>query len=75
MTGPYDSVIGIDKELVLRKFRTGLPVRYATARRDPRLCGVILDVDPSTGRATAIERLQLRNGFSPPAQPPHEKPL
>ncbi len=75
MTGPYDSVIGIDKELVLKKFRTGLPVRYASARRDPRLCGVILDVDPSSGRATAIERLQLRNGFSSPARPPHEKPF
>jgi metallophosphoesterase (TIGR00282 family) len=74
MTGPYDSVIGIEKDLVLRKFRTGLPVRFATASRDPRLCGVILEVDPSTGRSTAIERLQLRDGFPHPPPPPDATP-
>jgi 2',3'-cyclic-nucleotide 2'-phosphodiesterase len=64
MTGAYDSVIGIEKELALRKFMTGLPVRFTTAKRDPRLCGVVLDVDEATGRARSIERLQIR----PPAQ-------
>jgi hypothetical protein len=60
MTGPYDSVIGIEKGLALRKFLTGMPVRFSTAKRDPRLCGVLLEVDPTTGRASAIERIQLR---------------
>jgi hypothetical protein len=73
MTGPYDSVIGIEKELVLRKFRTGLPVRFASARKDPRLCGVIIDVDPATGKASAIERLQIRNGAASPARASHEQ--
>jgi metallophosphoesterase (TIGR00282 family) len=60
MTGAYDSVIGIEKELALRRFLTGLPVRYSTARRDPRLCGVFLDIDEQSGRARAIERLCIR---------------
>jgi metallophosphoesterase (TIGR00282 family) len=60
MTGPYDSVIGIEKGLALRKFLTGMPVRFSTAKRDPRLCGVVLEVDPETGRAGAIERIQMR---------------
>jgi hypothetical protein len=60
MTGAHDSVIGIDKGLALKKFLTGLPVRFTTARRDPRLCGVLLEVDDATGRARAIERLQIR---------------
>ncbi len=59
MTGPYESVIGIQTDLALRKFRTGVPVRFSTARRDVRLCGAILEVDEATGRASAIERLQI----------------
>jgi metallophosphoesterase (TIGR00282 family) len=60
MTGPYDSVIGIDKGLALKRFLTALPVRLSTAKRDPRLCGVVLDVDEETGRARSIERVQVR---------------
>jgi len=65
MTGPHESVIGIEKDLALRKFLTGLPVRFSTARRDPRLCGVVLDVDETTGRARAIERVQMRLDADP----------
>lgn len=60
MTGPYDSVIGIDKTLALKKFRTGLPVRFSIARNDPRLCGVVVDIDDESGRARAIERIEVR---------------
>jgi 2',3'-cyclic-nucleotide 2'-phosphodiesterase len=60
MTGPYDSIIGIETELALRKFLTGMPVRLTTAKRDPRMCGVILEVDATSGRALAIERFQMR---------------
>ena len=60
MTGPYDSIIGIEKDLALRKFLTGLPVRFSTAKRDARLCGVVVDVDEETGRARSIERFQIR---------------
>ena len=59
MTGPHDSVIGVDKRVVLSRFLTGMPSRFDTARGDPRLHGVIVTADPATGRATAIERLSL----------------
>ena len=59
MTGPHDSVIGVDKRVVLNRFLTGLPGRFDTATGDPRLHGVIVTADPLTGHATSIERLSL----------------
>ncbi len=58
MTGPYDSVIGNTLDGVLRRFLTGLPTRLDVAEGDARLCGVILDIDETTGRARSITRLQ-----------------
>ena len=60
MTGPYDSIIGVEKELVLQRFLTGLPARFEPATGDVRLCAAIVDCDEKTGHATAIERLTLR---------------
>ncbi len=59
MTGPYDSVIGVETDIVLRRFLTGLPARFETAKGDPRLAAVVIAVDPATGRAQAIERMLL----------------
>lgn len=59
MTGPHDSVIGVDKSVVLKRFLTGMPGRFDTARGDPRFHAVIVTADETTGRATAIERLSL----------------
>lgn len=59
MTGPHDSVIGVDKGVVLRRFLTGMPARFDTATGDPRLHAVIVTADAGSGRATAIERLSL----------------
>ena len=59
MTGPHDSVIGVDKQVVLKRFLTGMPGRFDTASGDPRLNGVIVTADADTGRATGIERLSL----------------
>jgi calcineurin-like phosphoesterase len=59
MTGPYDSVIGVAKESILQKFLTNMPVRFEPATGDVRLCAVIIDCDPETGRAQQIERLML----------------
>ena len=59
MTGPHDSVIGVDKHVVLNRFLPGMPGRFDTARGDPRLHAVIVTADTATGRATAIERLSL----------------
>jgi len=59
MTGPYDSVIGVQKELVVGKFLSNMPVRFEPATGDVRLCAVIVDCDETTGRAQTIQRLMI----------------
>ena len=59
MTGPYDGVIGVKKELVVGKFLNGMPVRFEPATGDARLCAVVIDCDEHTGKARSIERLML----------------
>jgi metallophosphoesterase (TIGR00282 family) len=60
MTGPYDSVIGVEAETIVRRFVTGMPSRFETAKGDARLAAAVVSVDPRTGRATAIDRMLLR---------------
>jgi metallophosphoesterase (TIGR00282 family) len=57
MTGPHDSVIGVEVDAVLSRFLTAMPGRFETATGNPRLNGVIVDVDPATGKAADIERI------------------
>jgi 2',3'-cyclic-nucleotide 2'-phosphodiesterase len=59
MTGPYDSVIGIKKELILERFLTNMPIRFEPATGDPRLCAVVIDADETTGLARSIERVMV----------------
>ena len=59
MTGPHDSVVGVEIEAALGRFLTGLPARFETATANPRLHAVIVDADERTGLATDIERLSL----------------
>jgi metallophosphoesterase (TIGR00282 family) len=59
MTGPYDSVIGVKKELVIDRFLTNMPTRFEPASGDTRLCAVVIDCDETTGHARAIERLMV----------------
>jgi metallophosphoesterase (TIGR00282 family) len=56
MTGPYHSVIGVQTDLILQRFLTGLPVRMEAARGGAELHSVIVDVDETTGKARAIRR-------------------
>jgi len=60
MSGPYDGVIGVQKELVVGKFLNNMPVRFEPATGDVRLCAVVVDCDSTTGRASKIERIMLR---------------
>lgn len=60
MTGPYDSVIGIEKQTVIRKFLDQLPKRFEVAKGDTRLCGVLIEADAESGRAVSICRLVRR---------------
>ena len=60
MTGPYDSVIGVQKEMILQRFLTNMPGRFESASNDVRLCASLIDCDAQTGRATKIERIMLK---------------
>jgi metallophosphoesterase (TIGR00282 family) len=59
MTGPHDSVIGIETSAALRRFLRGLPARWDAATANPRFNAVLIEVDGETGRARTIERLDL----------------
>lgn len=59
MSGPFDSVIGVQKELVLARFLTGLPGKFEAAKGDPRMCASLIECDGLTGKATSIRRLML----------------
>jgi metallophosphoesterase (TIGR00282 family) len=59
MTGPHDSVVGVEIEAALGRFLTGLPARFETATANPRLHAVVVEADERTGLATDIERLSL----------------
>jgi hypothetical protein len=56
MTGPYGSVIGVQTDLIVQRFLTGLPVRMEASRETPEMHAVILDVDEVTGKARAVRR-------------------
>ena len=58
MTGPYDSVIGQNKDEIIERFLTSMPVKFHVAQHDVRLHGVVIEVDERTGKATNIVRLQ-----------------
>lgn len=55
MTGPFDSVIGMDKDTSIRRFTLGTPQRYKIAENDNRMCGVVAKINTETGKCTSIE--------------------
>jgi len=59
MTGPHDSVIGVETQAALNRFLTALPQKFETATTNPRLHAVVIEADAQTGRAVDIERLSL----------------
>ena len=59
MTGPHDSVIGVERAAIVQRFLTAMPQRFETATENPRLNAVLITADETTGRATAINRLSL----------------
>jgi metallophosphoesterase (TIGR00282 family) len=62
MTGPHDSIIGVEIAAALGKFLTALPAKFDTATGNPRLNAVLVDADEQTGRAIEIERLSYSAG-------------
>lgn len=64
MTGPYDGILGMERGAVLKKFLTALPVRFEVAEGRTQLSAVLIDVNPSTGKASRIERILLNDDQS-----------
>ncbi len=67
MTGPYDSIIGMDRHAALQRFLYSVPGRLPAARHGVRLCAVLLEIDDASGRARSIERLSLDGDGRPDA--------
>jgi len=59
MSGPYDSIIGVDKDLVLQRFLTGMPGKFEAAKGNPKMCAALVTCDPATGLANRIQRIML----------------
>jgi metallophosphoesterase (TIGR00282 family) len=59
MTGPYQSVIGVDKDIIIQKFLKQMPVKMEAAKHGAELHGVIVEVDESSGRAAAVRRVEI----------------
>ncbi|MBI5188321.1 MAG: TIGR00282 family metallophosphoesterase [Nitrospirae bacterium] len=60
MTGPSMSVIGIEKEQVIQRFLTNIPIRFETAKGEGIFSAVVIEIDEKTGKSIAIQRLQLK---------------
>lgn len=59
MTGPFDGVIGVNKEQIITRFLKNMPTRFEAATGDARLCAVVVDADDASGRARSIKRIMV----------------
>jgi len=59
MSGPFDSVIGVEKDQIINRFLTGMPGKFEAAKGDPRMCAVLIECDGATGKALSIQRIML----------------
>ena len=73
MCGPYDSVLGRRKDRVLKYMTTNLPAQFEVATGDVRMCGVMVEVDPATGKASSIERVEIQGPSSDQAYDADDK--
>lgn len=60
MTGPIDSVIGMKIEVAIKRFTRQTPARYVPAEGKERFCGVVVELDPHTGKALRIDRINMQ---------------
>jgi hypothetical protein len=59
MSGPFDSVIGVETEMVVQRFLTGMPTKFEPAKANPKMCATLIECDGGTGRAQGIRRIML----------------
>lgn len=64
MTGPFDSVIGVKKDIIIRRFLTGLPEKFEIANNDIHLNGIIFNIDPDSGKTKNLERINIKYEIS-----------
>jgi 2',3'-cyclic-nucleotide 2'-phosphodiesterase len=60
MTGPGDSVIGIEKEQIIERFLTSMPMRFETAQGHGIFSALVVEINEESGKSTAVQRLQLK---------------
>ncbi len=72
MCGPVESILGREMDSIIQRFLTSCPVRYPVAKGPVKMHGAIIDVDETTGKALAIERVAKL--YEPPAPPPAPTP-
>lgn len=60
MTGVFDSVLGVDKNIIIQKMKDKLPVKFYNAVGECELNGCIFDVDKSTGHTISVERIKVK---------------
>ncbi|MDA7025787.1 TIGR00282 family metallophosphoesterase [Bacillus sp. CLL-7-23] len=61
MTGPYDGILGTDKEAVIKRFKTNLPVRFEVAEGRTTLSAVVIDIDEQSKKAVKIDRILIND--------------
>ena len=61
MTGPYESIIGVRADRIVKRFLTQTPTSFEVAKHDVRLAGAIVDIDETTGKARSIERIMVKD--------------
>lgn len=62
MTGPYDSILGVEKEIIINRFISALPARFEVDKQGrSQLNGIVMTLDPSTGKATDVKRILIND--------------
>lgn len=61
MTGPYESIIGVRVDRIVKRFLLQTPTSFEVAKQDVRLAGALIDIDETTGKARSIERVMVRD--------------
>jgi hypothetical protein len=61
MTGPYDGILGVEREAVIKRFLTSLPVRFEVTEGKAQLSAVVVDINDKTGNASKIERILIND--------------
>lgn len=61
MTGPYNGIIGVDKDIIIKRFKTGLPARFEVAKGPKQLNGVLFTINSETGKTEDVQRIMIND--------------